>query len=83
MQCKCWCEYKFNDLLREYHAIVLAGGSTVPRDLNIPGRELKGVHFAMEFLKQQNKRVANKDPFANASIESNIYPEEIMQQEKM
>ena len=42
-----------NDLLREYHAIVLAGGSTVPRDLNIPGRELKGVHFAMEFLKQQ------------------------------
>jgi len=66
-----------NDLLREYHAIVLAGGSTVPRDLNIPGRELKGVHFAMEFLKQQNKRVANKDPFANANIESNIYPEAI------
>jgi glutamate synthase (NADPH/NADH) small chain len=48
-----------NDLLREYHAIVLAGGSTVPRDLPIPGRELKGVYFAMEFLKQQNKRVAN------------------------
>jgi glutamate synthase (NADPH/NADH) small chain len=47
-----------NDLLREFHAIVLAGGSTIPRDLNIPGRELKGVHFAMEFLKQQNKRVA-------------------------
>jgi glutamate synthase (NADPH) small chain len=49
-----------SDLLREYHAIVLAGGSTVPRNLNIPGRELKGVHFAMEFLKQQNKRVAYK-----------------------
>ena len=48
-----------SDLLREYHAIVLAGGSTVPRDLNIPGRELKGVHFAMDFLKQQNKRVSN------------------------
>jgi glutamate synthase (NADPH/NADH) small chain len=47
-----------NDLLREFHAIVLAGGSTIPRDLNIPGRELKGVHFAMEFLTQQNKRVA-------------------------
>jgi len=46
-----------NDLLREHHAIVLAGGSTVPRDLNIPGRELKGVHYAMEFLKQNNKRV--------------------------
>jgi len=71
-----------NDLLREYHAIVLAGGSTVPRDLNIPGRELNGVHFAMEFLKQQNKRVANKDPFANANIESNIYPEVISATEK-
>ncbi|HEY6082095.1 MAG TPA: glutamate synthase subunit beta [Chitinophagaceae bacterium] len=48
-----------NDLLREYHAIVLAGGSTIPRDLNIPGRELKGIHFAMDFLKQQNKRNSN------------------------
>ncbi len=46
---------RINDLLREYHAIVLAGGSTIPRDLPIPGRELKGVYFAMEFLKQQNK----------------------------
>jgi glutamate synthase (NADPH/NADH) small chain len=50
-----------NDLLREYHAIVLAGGSTIPRDLNIPGRELKGIHFAMDFLKQQNKRVSDKE----------------------
>jgi glutamate synthase (NADPH/NADH) small chain len=50
-----------NDLLREYHAIVLAGGSTMPRDLSIPGRELKGVHFAMEFLKQQNKRVRTRE----------------------
>ncbi len=49
-----------NDLLREFQAIVLAGGSTIPRELSIPGRELKGVHFAMEFLKQQNKRVGNK-----------------------
>ena len=46
---------RINDLLREYHAIVLAGGSTIPRDLAIPGREYKGIHFAMEFLKQQNK----------------------------
>ena len=67
-----------NDLLREYHAIVLAGGSMVPRDLKIPGRELKGVHYAMEFLKQQNKRVAAKDPFANPAIESNIYPVDIL-----
>lgn len=49
------------DLLREFHSIVLAGGSTIPRNLDIPGRNLKGVHFAMEFLKQQNKRVGNKD----------------------
>ena len=47
-----------SDLLREYQAIVLTGGSTVPRNLVIPGRDLKGVHYAMEFLKQQNKRVA-------------------------
>ena len=45
--------------LDQYDAIVLAGGSTIPRNLNIPGRELKGVHYAMEFLKQQNKRVGN------------------------
>src|SRR5690606_35034928 len=45
--------------LNDFDAIVLAGGSTIPRDLNIPGREQKGVHFAMEFLKQQNKRVGN------------------------
>ena len=50
-----------NDILREYHAIVLAGGSTIPRDLSIPGRELNGIHFAMEFLKQQNKRVSHVD----------------------
>lgn len=66
-----------NDLLREYHAIVLAGGSTVPRDLNVPGRELKGVYFAMQFLKQQNKRNAKLDPLANAAIESNILPEDV------
>ncbi len=66
-----------NDLLREFHAIVLAGGSTTPRDLNVPGRNVKGVHFAMQFLKQQNKRNAGIDPLANASIESNIYTEDI------
>jgi glutamate synthase (NADPH) small chain len=44
------------DLCREFDAIVLAGGSEHPRDLQIPGRELKGIHFAMEFLPQQNKR---------------------------
>ncbi|MCU0416560.1 MAG: glutamate synthase subunit beta [Cytophagaceae bacterium] len=49
------------ELVANFDAIVLTGGSTVPRDLNIPGRDLKGVHFAMEFLSQQNKRVANID----------------------
>ncbi len=53
------------DLLREFHAIVLAGGSTIPRDLTVPGRELNGVHFAMDFLKQQNKRVAGKSTLIN------------------
>ncbi|MGI8636747.1 MAG: FAD-dependent oxidoreductase, partial [Segetibacter sp.] len=46
--------------LRNNQAIVLAGGSTIPRDLKVPGREVKGVAFAMDFLKQQNKRVSNK-----------------------
>ncbi len=64
---------RINDLLREYHAIVLAGGSTVPRDLKIPGRELKGVYYAMQFLKQQNKRNAGRDPLGHAAIESNIF----------
>jgi glutamate synthase (NADPH) small chain len=48
-----------DELLRNNDAVVLAGGSTIPRNLNIPGRELKGIYFAMDFLKQQNKRVSN------------------------
>lgn len=47
-----------NELLDGFDAVVLCGGSTVPRDLPIPGRELKGIYPAMEFLSQQNKRVA-------------------------
>ncbi|MGE5669740.1 MAG: glutamate synthase subunit beta, partial [Betaproteobacteria bacterium] len=46
------------DLLAEYDAIVLAGGAEKPRDLPVPGRELRGVHYAMEFLPQQNRVVA-------------------------
>ena len=45
--------------LHAYDAVVLAGGSTIPRNLDIPGRAARGVHFAMEFLKQQNKRVGS------------------------
>ena len=44
------------DLRNGFEAIVLAGGSTVPRDLKVPGRELGGIYFAMEFLTLQNKR---------------------------
>ena len=46
------------DLRKEFDAILLAGGAEQPRDLNVPGRDLKGIHFAMEFLPQQNRRGA-------------------------
>ncbi len=52
------------DLRREFDAILLAGGAEQPRNLNVPGRELKGIHFAMEFLPQQNK-VCEGDTVAN------------------
>jgi glutamate synthase (NADPH/NADH) small chain len=48
-----------DELIRNNDAVILAGGSTIPRNLPIPGRELKGIHFAMDFLKQQNKRVSD------------------------
>ena len=50
-------------LIDEYDAVLLAGGAEAPRDLPVPGRELGGVHFAMEFLPQQNRRVS-KEPLA-------------------
>jgi glutamate synthase (NADPH/NADH) small chain len=46
------------DLRREFHAVLLAGGAEAPRDLKVPGRQLKGVHFAMEYLPLNNKRNA-------------------------
>ncbi|AWI75927.1 glutamate synthase [Parazoarcus communis] len=49
-------------LMAEFDAVVLAGGSEVPRDLPVPGRELDGVHFALEFLIPQNKQVAGDRP---------------------
>jgi glutamate synthase (NADPH/NADH) small chain len=48
------------ELLAEHDAVVLAGGAEKPRDLPMPGRELKGIHFAMEFLPQQNRRVSGE-----------------------
>jgi glutamate synthase (NADPH/NADH) small chain len=47
-------------ILDKYDAVVLAGGCENPRDLPVPGRELDGVHFAMEFLAQQNRRVSGE-----------------------
>jgi glutamate synthase (NADPH/NADH) small chain len=47
-------------LLKEFDAVALTGGAEAPRDLAIPGRELDGIHFAMDFLPQQNRRVGNE-----------------------
>jgi glutamate synthase (NADPH/NADH) small chain len=47
-------------LLNDYDALVLTGGAEKPRDLPIPGRELKGIHFAMDFLPQQNRRLSGE-----------------------
>jgi glutamate synthase (NADPH/NADH) small chain len=49
-------EIPSDELRREFDAIVLAGGSTIPRDLPIPGRSLEGIHFAMDYLTLQNRR---------------------------
>jgi glutamate synthase (NADPH/NADH) small chain len=48
-------------LLQDYDAVALTGGSETPRDLPIPGRDLKGIHFAMDFLPQQNRRVSGEN----------------------
>jgi glutamate synthase (NADPH/NADH) small chain len=56
------------DLLKDFDAIALTGGSEQPRDLPVPGRDLDGVYFAMEFLPQQNRRVAGDEIPEQASI---------------
>lgn len=53
-------DYSAKQLLDEFDAILLAIGSTKPRDLPIPGRELDGVHFAMEYLTQQNRLISGE-----------------------
>ena len=50
-----------DDLVADYDAVALAGGAEKPRDLPIPGRELDGIHFAMDFLSQQNRRMTGED----------------------
>jgi glutamate synthase (NADPH/NADH) small chain len=50
-----------DDLRKEFDAILLTGGAENPRDLKVLGRDLKGIHFAMEFLPQQNKKIAGDE----------------------
>jgi glutamate synthase (NADPH/NADH) small chain len=50
-----------SQLLADYDAVVMAGGAEAPRDLEVEGREIEGIHFAMDYLTQQNKRVAGDD----------------------
>jgi glutamate synthase (NADPH) small chain len=54
-------EVRGEQLLHDFDAVVLAMGARAARDLPIPGRQLRGVHFAMEFLVQQNRRIAGDD----------------------
>ena len=61
---------KPDDLIDEYDAVILAGGAEWPRDLPIPGRDLDGVHFAMDFLPLQNKVVAG-DKFDDQIMATN------------
>ncbi len=53
------------EVIAQHDAVILAGGSEKPRDLPVPGRELEGVHFAMDFLPQQNRRIG-QEPIGDA-----------------
>jgi glutamate synthase (NADPH/NADH) small chain len=57
-------------LTKDYDAVVLTGGAEKSRDLPIPGRELKGIHFAMDFLPQQNRRASNEPQSGEAILAS-------------
>jgi glutamate synthase (NADPH/NADH) small chain len=56
------------ELRNDFDAIVLAGGAEQPRDLSVPGRELQGIYFAMEYLPQQNRRCQGDDVSLDAEI---------------
>ncbi len=58
-----------DEILKSFDAVALCGGATLPRDLPIEGRSLKGIHFAMDFLTKQNRRVAS-DPVDASFIDS-------------
>lgn len=63
-------DYPAQKLLKEFDALCLAGGCRVPRDLKIEGRELRGIHFAMDYLTQSNKRVAGEKISQDALIDA-------------
>jgi len=56
------------ELVEQYDALALTGGAEAPRDLPIPGRDLAGIHYAMDFLPQQNRRVSGEPPGHAADI---------------
>lgn len=61
-------DFSAADLRRDFDAVLLAGGAGQPRDLNVPGRELKGVHFALDYLTQQNRHCEGDElPWINAA----------------
>lgn len=60
-RCHVGVDVTVEELRKQFHAIVLAGGAEQPRDLRVPGRELKGIHFAMEFLPLNNRRNAGDE----------------------
>jgi glutamate synthase (NADPH/NADH) small chain len=55
-------------LVAQHDAVVLTGGAEKPRELPVPGRQLKGIHFAMDYLPQQNRRVSDEAPIAGDPI---------------
>jgi glutamate synthase (NADPH/NADH) small chain len=59
--CHVGVDVPMDQLRADFDAIVLAGGATLPRDLPVPGRQLKGIHFAMEYLSLQNRRCEGDD----------------------
>ncbi len=63
-------DYPAAKLLKEFDAVCLAGGSRQPRDLQIDGREMKGIHFAMDYLTQSNKKVGGEKIPASQLIDA-------------
>jgi len=61
-------EVDAHELLAQHDAVVLAGGAEKSRDLPVPGRDLKGIHFAMDYLPQQNRRVSGEAPIGGEAI---------------